>query len=268
MKRFLLFILLSFCFCKTPKLILKQPDSSTVGAVAFGLVVYDSEEKNLLDESNRLKQVIISRTSFFEFDPSKNKLNYKNPLQIDFSTDGDTIQIEKEEFLEKTNFSFKVSPVSYFILTDIEDDKFRLLGNTSYGFTTVRFSANGKRNNQMNHDDILMNLDSSQDQLNLKILPNQINFKGIFIVDLKTIKEGKFFDSGEKRVGYLKNADGTLGKLLGKETLKKLYSSGIVSNSAAEKKFLEYFMIFNKQPYWSNLARARYKEVHNMNPDN
>lgn len=252
---FFIFIL----FCKSPKLILKEPATQNAGAVAFGVVIYDSEEKNLFDESNSLKSPIAARTNFFEI--KDNGLDLKNSIQVDFTTDEDSIQIGNKDYIEKTSISFKLSPVTYFILSNLDSENQKVLGTTSFKFTTLRIMAHGKRANQTNYEDVYLDLDNSRDILNLKIASAQFKFLGIYLIDLKLVREGKFFDIGEKKIGKLKNANEKFKEIAKKELSEKIYLNGEINDSSAEKLFLEVFLRDYPENYWRKLALKRLLEI-------
>ncbi len=253
------FFLILITFCKSPKLILKEPNQTNAGAVAFGLLIYDSEEKNIFDESNRFKSPIASRTNFFEL--KENKLDLKNPIQIDFTTEEEAITIANKDYIEKTSISFKLSPVTYFILSNLDSENEKILGTTSFKFTSVRIMAHGKRANQSNYEEVFIDLDNSKEILNLKITPNQFKFLGVYLVDLKLIREGKIFDIGEKKIGKIKNANEKLKEIKNKELNEKIYLNGEIDDSNAEKLFLEVFLRDYPENYWRKLALKRLLEI-------
>jgi hypothetical protein len=248
--------------CKSPKMILKEPEVSKLGLVAFGLIILDETEGNF-SEISKFKHPIVSRTQFFDFNKDKNKINYQNTLLIDTKQDGDTYQVNQIEYLQKENLYLKGKFTTYYILTEPTESRNYILGSTSLKYTSARLSAIGKRLNQTNYDDIFLDLENSAKNLPIEFKQNEINYIGYFCLKEKILSDSKFLGIGEKKIGYLENAETCLDGKNIPEIKSEIYKNGEISKKNSELQFLKLFLENTTEGHWRNLILKRIGELSN-----
>lgn len=244
--------------CKSPTLILKEPiGESQPGLVAFGLILHDDISPSLLEKHAKWKQPEPTRTFFYQFNSSTGEINWMSKVFIIPKPRKENIEINGTLYNEQSRMIIRNEYITYFLFTNLEEDKEYLLGKTSYSYTTGRISVRGRRTEQVNYIDIPIELKDFSKVLKLKTIPRKISFLGNFLVRVSLKEKGNFLGYNEQRIGSVEKISLPEDAVL----YPSIYGSEEISETGAEIFFLKRLLMNSVDGYWKKLITDRLTEL-------